>query len=365
MRPESADIHWLRRGWSSATIVILLGAAAVAGDRELFGVLRGEQEMEAAPLGYYEGLLHAAGAGGSAPLIGPPPGWIAFGSTEAGLVDEVPSYLRWRMKAKLDTTWNGNVFQTNSLGYRSPEVSVKKPPGTYRILVFGSSNTMGYGVNNSEIYTVLLERWLNERAGRPGSVEVVNLAVSGDSPSRRLYRMQQDAERLSPDWIVIDVSFFDSWLENRHIQAVIERKLPIPFPFIEQAIQRTGAKGWVSFDEFSETLRSETERVLGEVCAAWAAESRRLGVPMALIVLPRSDSKDQWKRLRGVIHSNADLNGLDCLDISNAFDGLRVESFRISEWDKHTSAGGHRAIFEAIRDALIARGGLPARSTAG
>jgi hypothetical protein len=41
-----------------------------------------------------------------------------------------------------------------------------------------------------------------------------------------------------------------------------------------------------------------------------------------------------------------------------------LEEFRISEWDKHTSARGHRAIFEAIRDALIARGGLPSSAGA-
>jgi GDSL-like Lipase/Acylhydrolase family len=360
MRPETASFRLLRRGWTSATIVVLLGAAAVAGDREFFGVLRGEQDTtEAAPLGYYEGLLHAPGAAGVAQAMGPPPGWVAFGAPEAGLVEEVPSYQRWRMRPNLDTTWNGSVFRTNGLGYRSPEVTVKKPRGTYRILVFGSSNSMGYGIGNDEMYTLLLERWLNQQAGRPNAVEVVNLAVSGDSPSRRLYRMQQEAERLDPDWILCDISFFDPWLEDRQVQAAIDRTLPIPFPFVEDAIRRTGARGGVSVQEFSESFRGESERLLEDVFAGWASESRRLGVPLTLVVLPRSDSKDKSTRLQAVIHSLAARNALDCLDISDGFDGLRVEEFRISEWDKHPSAGGHRAVFEAIRDALIARGGLP------
>ena len=213
MSPEMAVFHAIRRCWTSAVIVILLGAVAIAGDRAIFAVLRGEPDESTAPLGYYEGLLHTKGE--AATEIGPPPGWIAFGAEEAGIVDEVSSYLRWRIRPNLDKNWNGSVFRTNSLGSRSREVSVQKPPGTYRILFFGSSNTMGYGVGNDEIYTLLLERWLNERSRPDASVEVVNFAVSGDSPSRRLYRIPLRRGGLGPDWILCDVSLFDPWLEDR------------------------------------------------------------------------------------------------------------------------------------------------------
>ena len=187
----------------------------------------------------------------------------------------------------------------------------------------------------------------------------MNLAVSGDSPSRRLYRIQQEAQRLSPDWILCDVSFFDPWLEDRHIQSAIDRRLPIPFPFVESAVRRSGVRGGVPMEEFSEVFVGESERLFDDVYAGWAAESRRIGVPLTLLVLPRSDSKDKSERLRRVIREVAGRHGLDCIDLTDAFDDLSVEEFRISEWDRHTSAGGHRAIFEAIRDALIGRGGLP------
>ena len=84
-----------------------------------------------------------------------------------GIVTEVPSYLRWEMKPDLDIRWNGTTFQTNRLGFRTPEVSLEKPAGTYRILVFGSSNTMGYGVNNDDMYTRHLEQFLDVWTGPP------------------------------------------------------------------------------------------------------------------------------------------------------------------------------------------------------
>ncbi len=125
-------------------------------------------------------------------------GWLPFGSEETGIVQELPTYLRWNMKPNLDIGWNGTVFRTNHLGFRTPEVSTEKPARTYRILVFGSSNSMGYGVSNHEIYTNLLEEWLRGWVGPSYFVEVVNLSVAGDSPSRRLYRMQQEASASIP-----------------------------------------------------------------------------------------------------------------------------------------------------------------------
>src|SRR6516165_5059863 len=114
MRPKVRFFHSLRRRWSSAVFALLLGAAALAGHGDIFTVLRGEPDELAVPLGYYEGLLHTPGRGQTE--IGPPPGWIAFGAREAGIVQEVPSYLRWRMKPNLDLRWHGSVFRTNSLG---------------------------------------------------------------------------------------------------------------------------------------------------------------------------------------------------------------------------------------------------------
>jgi len=52
-------------------------------------------------------------------------------------------------------------------------------------------------------------------------------------------------------------------------------------------------------------------------------------------------------------------NGLDYLDLSDAFDELDADQFCISDWDKHPNARGHRAIFDELRDALLSRGGPP------
>ena len=262
-----------RQGSAPALMLFLLAMAGAAGDSTLVATLRGnpvENEERATPaLGYYEGLINAPRREVVGEVPQPPPGWLPFGGEVTGIVQELPTYLRWEMKPNLDIRWNGTTFRTNSLGFRTPEVTLEKPAGTYRIVVFGSSNTMGYGVNGEDQYTRHLQHWLNEWAGALRRVEVVNLAVAGDSPTRRLARLRKEAGRWNADWVVCDATALDSWLEDVHIHSVVQRGLPIPFPFVSKAISRSGVTPADSFEVFREKFRGESEGLLGDVYAAW------------------------------------------------------------------------------------------------
>jgi GDSL-like Lipase/Acylhydrolase family len=345
---------------------LLLLVGLLSGESGLVASLRGSSDQsdtsEAPTLGYYEALIAARQPDNLPKSPEPPPGWLPFAGDQTGIVVEVPSYIRWKLRPRLETAWYGAGFRTNGHGHRTPDVALEKPPGTYRILVFGSSNTMGYGVGDEEMYTRHLETWLNHCTAPALRTEVVNLAVSGDSPSRRLARLLDEAERFNPDWVLCDASPFDAWLEEAHVHATLKRKLPIPFEFVKKSIERTGVSADDSLDVFRAKFQGEAERMYSDVYAGWSAEARRLGVPLTVVILPRSDSKDKSRRVIQLIQSVSNRQGLDYLDLSNAFDELDEEEFCISEWDKHPNARGHRAIFEEFRDALLIRGGLPGRS---
>jgi lysophospholipase L1-like esterase len=352
-----------RPGSAPALLVFLLAIALSAGDTAVVSTLRGlsvDNESRATPtLGYYESLINAPGREIAGDLPHPPPGWLPFGGEVTGIIKELPTYLRWEMKLNLDIRWNGTSFQTNNLGFRTPAVSLEKPAGTYRILVFGSSNTMGYGVSNNEMYTRHLERWLNAWMGPMRRVEVVNLAVAGDSPTRRLERMRKEAGRWNADWLLCDASALDSWLEDNHIHSVLLRGIPIPFSFVLDAIRRSGATAADSIEVFRDKFRGESERLGGNVYAAWGAEAARLHIPLTVVILPRGDGKGRSTRVFKLIRSLCVQNAVDFVDISGAFDQMEVEEFRISDWDKHPNAQGHRVMFEALRDAILRRGQLP------
>jgi lysophospholipase L1-like esterase len=350
-------------GLLPGALLLLLLLGLLNGESGFVSSLRGNPEDspddQVPTHGYYEALLDLRQPEFSLDTPRPPPGWLPFGDEKSGIVEEVPSYIRWKMRPNLEVTWYGASFRTNREGFRTPEIALEKPPGTYRVLVFGSSNTMGYGVNDDEMYTRHLENWLNEAAAPARRTEVVNLAVSGDSPSRRLLRMQEEAARFDPDWLLCDASPFDSWVETTHVYATLQRNLPIPFPFVKDAIHRAGVSPSDSLQAFRAKFQAEAERMYSDVYAAWSAEARRLGVPLTVLILPRSDSKEKSRRVIRLIKGLCDQNGLAYLDLSAAFDELDEDQIRLSAWDKHPNARGHRAIFDELRDALLRRGGPP------
>jgi len=314
--------------------------------------------------GYYEELIDANRSAPSttAPAAdAPPPGWVPFGASE--VVDAVPGYIRWKLKPNLDVVWNGERFRTESRGYRTPEFAVPKPPDVYRILLFGSSNTMGHGVGDDDAYPRLLERWLNEAVEGPGRIEVVNLSVSGDSPSRRLARMHEEAAALEPDWIWCDATVLDPALEESHLETVARGDAPAPIPphldYVREALARAGVSPSDPPRVFRSKLQRQAESLLKGAYAGWAAFGRQLGTPMAVVVIPRADAKVENPAIVRIMREAIDREGLEALDAGLAFDGLTAEEFRVSPWDKHPSVRGHRAIFEALRDALRERGALP------
>ena len=95
------------------------------------------------------------------------------------------------------------VMKINRLGHRGPERSVTKPPGTFRVLALGGSNTFGAAVSNGESWPGALERALSERVERP--VEVWNLGVNGYVTSQKVTQAREAIERFAPDLLLFQI----------------------------------------------------------------------------------------------------------------------------------------------------------------
>ncbi len=327
---------------------------AARGKTHIGGELRGMQTR-----GYYEAIIDAGRDAADADA--PPSDWVPFGAS--GIVEPSPSYLRWKMRPDLDMVWNGAPFHTDSRGFRTPEVAIPKPPGVYRIVFFGSSNTMGHGVGDDEAYPRLMEAWLNQAAPPGVRVEVVNLSVSGDSPSRRLLRMTEEAAQYQPDWLLCDASVLDVALEEMHLEAVVRSdprpEIPPVLDYVRRALDRCGASPTDPPGVLRGKLQGEAETILEESIAGWGRTARELGTPLTVVIIPRADARIDSPAIAGIIRETIRREGLDSLDLADAFDALTPEQFRVSPWDKHPSVRGHRAIFNAFRAAARARGALP------
>jgi hypothetical protein len=90
-------------------------------------------------------------------------------------------------------------WRLNSLGFRSPEITVERTPGCARIVVLGASETFGYLESPGHEYPNLLARKLSGR----GCVDVVNAAVVGISLRSMQTYWTYWVARLRPDVVLI------------------------------------------------------------------------------------------------------------------------------------------------------------------
>lgn len=80
----------------------------------------------------------------------------------------------------------------NSRGLRDSEKGFAKPHGTRRIVVLGDSFMWGFGVDNEETFSTILQELIPD-------TQTINLGVSGYSTVQELVRLQMEGLRYMPD----------------------------------------------------------------------------------------------------------------------------------------------------------------------
>ena len=121
--------------------------------------------------------------------------------------------------------------QHNSVGFRrSGEVSLVKPPGTYRIFLMGASTAYGLGglwphiddkypvLENTETIDAYLEQELGARL--PGQhIEVINAAITSTWTHHNLIYLNQAILKYQPDMVLFLDGFNDYYFyDERHDQ---------------------------------------------------------------------------------------------------------------------------------------------------
>lgn len=97
----------------------------------------------------------------------------------------------------------------NRYGYRGPEYPHERTEKT-RVVVLGDSFVWGFGVEDEEIFTSVMEK----RAA--GSLEVVNMGVSGYDNGQEVLLWRKKGRLFHPDEVILMVTPFTDFFENWH-----------------------------------------------------------------------------------------------------------------------------------------------------
>lgn len=330
-------------------------------------------EREATAGSYYEGLIDGGPADARSELarrlLGLSPDWVRFHDIEAHY-DMEGDLLQFELFAGLDKSVFGSRFTTNRYGLRDRDYPVRKPPGTFRIVLLGSSIDMGWGVGTDQTYENLLEDWLNRRAAMLGMkrrFEILNLAVAAYSPLHRVERYRRIAAGFEPDLVIYSATMLDPRLLEIHLCTLLRDRIDTSsYPFLGSEIAGAGVTpADLVLDTDEEILHKETLKkklrpalwpIIDETVGALRAECLAEDVPLVYQIVPRVGMSDApaaraepVARHKAIAEKHAEWT----IDLTSSFDETEQAKLEIAPWDDHPNAKGHDLLFKAMAHAIV------------
>jgi lysophospholipase L1-like esterase len=305
--------------------------------------------------------------------------------------------LRPGAEAELDKT-AGIHYRVNGSGFRGPRYPQAREGNAFRVAVLGDSLTFGFGVQEEEIYTALLEAELT-RLLAPRKVQVLNFGVGGYNPYNEVALFEGIGAAYQPDLVLIQFCINDLNDPRLHFDAHTLRLLDLPddaFPDPRMRALPMPEKSPLAFCAGRLRLCDLLQHALYEnradrrVLAQTVAERRTLGDAERAWLHAQYGKLAQWatahgagfgvvvfpypKQLRdpsrdGVAQGIAALGRDDrfaVIDLTPAFRAAspeRVGPLFLDLW--HPSPAGHQVAADALAAELVRQGLVPAAQGVG
>src|SRR6266480_2772268 len=220
----------------------------------------------------------------------------------------------------------GAPITSNHLGMRDREYEKIKPANTYRIVLLGASNDMGWGVKNDQTYENLVEDTLNSRVpdARYSRYEILNLSVAADSILQRVLRLEQEGFEFQPDAAILSLSAVDEQFLASHLRQALIQGIEPP-PEYHQIVERIVRGGHVNGKMPAVMIERRLQPYANEHCQwslnRFAQQCVQHGVRPLVVYRPApADFSGLESSTRSKMLGSARAVGLEVIDLSPAFD---------------------------------------------
>lgn len=244
-------------------------------------------------------------------------------------------------------------FATNRWGMRDRDYELTKPAGSVRIAMLGSSQVMGYGLRDDEVFEAAIEKRLNTEHSGKGGFEILNFAVGGMSPLGQVWLLQARVRRFQPDFVVFIAHPNDLEWSNRDVVRTLRKRFSLPpaFPLeiFDQARVRSSTP-----EPFAVTrLRPFESRMLAACYQSIVDECRRMGAVPVYVFLPVPMDLPLDEKNTAMLLRLAAEAGFSVVDFSGIFSGHEPNELTLKDQGRHINAEGHSLIARELFDRLI------------
>jgi hypothetical protein len=236
----------------------------------------------------------------------------------------------------------------NRWGMRDRDYELVPPPDTFRFVILGPSNVMGWGVADGETFESLLEKRLNEDGESTGGshIEILNFAVPGYEPPQELVAFDK-ALRFSPQGVIYVAVGRELSQAARYLAQAAHNGLEIPYPELRSIVDRAGVVPGMDETEALRRLRPVENDILTWIYSYVVEKSRAVGARPILAFVPQVRSGLWEEETAGTIEI-ARKAGFIVMDLADIYEGQDIDQIRVAEWDDHPNARGHRMIADRL-----------------
>ena len=263
----------------------------------------------------------------------------------------------------------------NSLGFREREISEQKPSGVYRIAVVGDSFTYGQGINDSDRFSSIIERRLNNIGNR---YEVYNFGKPGAETIDHI-QFLDEVFKISPDfvllqWFVNDVEGHDKsarpssyrLIPSEYLSNYLHKHSALYFLINRQwkALQRQfGLVGSYEasmnarFGDIESDDSQRSIRELAEFIKRVKDKNIDLGIVMFPMPVPSEGDGDigiyPFGYLFDRVAEACQYNEINCIDMRKVYAKERSQDLQVNTFDGHPNAFANQLAADIILQSFM------------
>jgi len=249
------------------------------------------------------------------------------------------------------------LVKTNSWGFRDREYVIPKPQDVYRIVVLGSSVTLGWGVPEEQTYIRLAEKWLGGKTGRK-KVEMINTAVGNYNTVREVESFFAKGVLLDPDMVIL--TFF---INDPQVLAIKENPLlkhsqlaVLLWSRYQQLVRRIGLRE--NYETYYKNLYSDQNPGWGaclEAVRKLAVFCQSRQIPMLWAMVPEIHNLQNYPFgfVHQIIQEKAAAEGFRFLDFYDVLKSEDASQLWAMRGDPHPNTKGHQLMAQYLYDDLL------------